>query len=75
MIFFMISFHIYKNAKNLSAKYYQENKERIKKAHERYQILCKEEKKNSNIMVVNVTKIFQNMKNKRLLSVEKNIIE
>ena len=75
MIFFMISFHIYKNAKNLSAKYYQENKERIKKAHERYQILCKEEKQNSNIMVVNVTKIFQNMKNKRLLSVEKNIIE
>ena len=41
----MISFHIYKNAKNLSAKCYQENKERIKKAHKRYQILCKEEKK------------------------------
>ena len=30
---------------NLSAKYYQENKERPwKKAHERYQILSKEEK-------------------------------
>ena len=49
MIFFMISFHIYKNAKNLSAKYYQENKERIKKAHERYQILCKEEKKTATL--------------------------
>ena len=31
--------------KNLSAKYYQENKERLqKKAHERYQNLSKEEK-------------------------------
>ena len=31
--------------KNLSAKYYQENKERLEmKAHERYQNLSKEEK-------------------------------
>ena len=32
-------------SKNLSGKYYQENKERVqKKAHERYQNLSKEEK-------------------------------
>ena len=32
-------------SKNLSAKYYQENKEKLqKKAHERYQNLSKEEK-------------------------------
>ena len=32
-------------SKNLSAKYYQENKERLqKKARERYQVLSKEEK-------------------------------
>ena len=32
-------------SKNLSAKYYQENKERLlRKAHERYQNISKEEK-------------------------------
>ena len=37
-------------SKNLSAKYYQENKEILKrKAHERYQILSKEEKKNTTV--------------------------
>ena len=35
-------------SKNLSAKYYQENKERVqKKALERYQNLSKEEKKSN----------------------------
>ena len=51
-------------SKNLSAKYCQENKER-------YQSLSKEEKEKSDNMVVNVTKIFQKMKNKSLLSIEK----
>ena len=40
-------FHIYiKVSKNLSAKYYQENTERLQKkqTHERYQNLSKEEK-------------------------------
>ena len=39
--FFIIFFNIHiKMSKNLSAKYYQENKERLqKKAHERYQNL------------------------------------
>ena len=48
--------------KNLSAKYYKENKERLqKKARERYQNLSKEEKKIDN-MVANVTKFSQKMK-------------
>ena len=61
--------------KNLSAKYYQENKERLqKKASERYQNLSKEGEKNSDNMVVNVTKISQ-MKKLHWLRIEKNIIE
>ena len=39
-------------SKNLSAKYYQENK-----ARERYQNLSEKEKEKNNNMVVNVTKI------------------
>ena len=63
-------------SKNLSAKYYQENKERLqKKARERYKNLLKEEKEKKDNVVVNVTKISQKMKNKSLLSIEKNIIE
>ena len=50
MIIFVINFcykffHIYKKSKNLSVKYYQENKERLQeKVRERYQNLFKEEK-------------------------------
>ena len=63
-------------SKNLSAKYYQENKERLqKKARERYQNLSKEEKEKSDNMVMNVTKISQKMKKINWLSIEKNIIE
>ena len=59
-------------SKTLSAKYYQENKERLqKKARERYKNLFKEEHEKSSNMVVNVTKISQKMKNKSLLSIEK----
>ena len=62
-------------SKNLSAKYYQDNKERLqKKARERYQNLSKKEKKSDN-MVVDITKISQKKKKKSLLSIEKNIIE
>ena len=61
-------------SKNLLPKYYQENKERLqKKARKRYQ--NKEEKEKNNNVVVNVTKISQKMKNKSLLSIERNIIE
>ena len=52
-------------SKDLSAKFCEENKERLqKKARERYQNLFKEEKQKSNNMVVDVTKISQKMKNK-----------
>ena len=57
-----------------SAKYYQNNKEKLqKKASERYQSPSKEEKEKTDSMVVNHTKIYQKMKNKSLLIVEKNI--
>ena len=63
-------------SKSLSAKRYQENKERLQiKARERYQNLSKEEKEIIDNMVVNVKKISQETKNKNLLSTEKNIIE
>ena len=65
-----------KMSKSLSAKRYQENKERLQiKARERYQNLSKEEKEIIDNMVVNVKKISQETKNKNLLSIEKNIIE
>ena len=63
-------------SKNLSAKYYQENKERLqKKLVKDIKIFIKKEKKKSNNMVVNVTKISQKMKKINWLSIEKNIIE
>ena len=52
-------------SKNLSAKYYQRNKERLKeKARERYQNLSKKEKEKSNNMAVNVINVSQRTKNK-----------
>ena len=63
-------------SKNLSAIYYQENKERLQeKLVKDIKTFLKKKKKKSNNMVVNVTKISQKMKNKSLLSIEKNIIE
>ena len=62
--------------KDLSAKYYQENKERLqKKASKRYQNLSKEEQEESDNMVMNVTKISQKMKKINWLNIEKNIIK
>ena len=55
-------------SKNLSAKYFQENKER-------YQSLSKEEKEKSDNMVVNVTKTSQKVKKINWLSIETNITE
>ena len=64
-----------KLSKNLSAKYYQENKEGLpKKSCERYQNLSKEEKKKVNNIVLNIIKISQKIK-KSLMSIEENIIE
>ena len=60
-------------SKDSSVKYYQNNKERLqKKAREKYQILSKEEKDKSDNMVLIDIKVSQNMKNKSLLSIEKN---
>ena len=58
--------------KILSAKYYQENKERLeKKLMKVIKIFLKKKKKKSSDMIVNVTKISQKMKNISLLSIEK----
>ena len=63
-------------SKNLSAKYYQENKERKqKKLVKAIKIFLGKKKKKSDNMIVNVTKIFQKMKNKSFLTIEKNIIK
>ena len=63
-------------SKNLLAKYYQGNKERLQKAPERYQNLSKQKKKKkSDSIVINVTKISQKVKYKIFLSIERNIIE
>ena len=53
---------------NLSAKYYQENKERLVKD---IKILLKKKKKKSNNMVMKYAKISQKTINKSLLSIEK----
>ena len=50
-------------SKNSSAKYYQDNKERLKKSPFKRNIVVKD------------TKISQKMKNKCWLSIEKNIIK
>ena len=63
-------------SENLSAKHYQENKEILqKKLMKDIKMFLRKKEKKSDNMVVNVTKISQKMKNKRFLSIEKNIIE
>ena len=59
-------------SKHLSAKYYQENTERLqKKLLKDIKIFLKKKKKKSNNMVKNVTKISQKIKKVNWLSVEK----
>ena len=63
-------------SKTLSAKYYQENKDRLqKKLVKDIKIFLKKKKKKSYNMVMNVKKISQKIKNKIFLSIEKNIIK
>ena len=63
-------------SKNLSAKYYQENKERLqKKLLKDIKMFLKKKKKKSDNMVVNVTKISQKMEKVNWLSIKKNVIE
>ena len=50
--FFIIFFAYIKITKDLSAKYYQNNKERLpKKARERYEVFLKKKRKNNNMIV------------------------
>ena len=65
--------YIYKIYKNLSAKYHQENKDYKKKLVKDIKIFLKKKKKKSNSMAENIAKISWRMKNKHLLSIEKNI--
>ena len=60
-------------SKNVSDKNYQENKDRLQKKLTKD--LSNEEKEKSDNIVVNNKKIYQKMKNKSLLSIEKNIEE
>ena len=63
-------------SKNLSAKYYQENKERLqKKLGKDIKIFLKNKKNKSDNMIVKVTKVSQKMKAINWLSLEKNIIK
>ena len=62
-------------SKNLSAKYCQENKERLQnRLLKDIKIFLKEKRKKNDSMVVNVIKVSQKMKNKSF-RIEKNIIE
>ena len=61
-------------SKDLLAKYYENNKERIqKKLVKDIKVFLRKIKKKSNNMVVNGTKIYLNMKKKSLLIITKNI--
>ena len=62
-------------SKDSSAKY-QNNKESLQKNLVKdIKVFLKKKKKTNGNMVVNDTKIYQMMKNKSLLSIEKNIIK
>ena len=59
---------------NFSAKYYQENKEKLqKKLVKNITIFLEKKTKKSDNMVVNVTKISQKMRKINWLSIEKII--
>ena len=61
---------------NSSAKYYQNNIERLqKKLVKDIKVFLKLKKKKSDNIVVSNSKIFRKMKNKSSLSIEKNIIK
>ena len=61
--------------KSLTARYYQENKERLLKNLVKDIKFFLKKKKKSNNLVMKVTKISQKIKNKSLLSIGKNIME
>ena len=59
-------------SKDLSTKYYQDNKKRLQKSMWKISDFLMKRKKKRNNIVVNNTKIYQKMKNKSWLSIEKN---
>ena len=62
-------------SKNSSAKYYQDNKERLqKKLVKDIKVFLKKKKKKSDNMVLKDTKNSQKMKNKNWLRIEKDNI-
>ena len=77
--FFHTTFFTYiKMSKNSSVKYDQNNKkERLQKksSGKISKVFIKKERKKSDNMVVNDTKIYQKMRIKSLLSIEKNIMK
>ena len=66
IIYIYIYIYIYiKISKNSSAKYYQNNKERLQKKYVKdIKVFMTKKKKKTNHMVMNDTKVYQNMKNK-----------
>ena len=64
-LFFLIFLKYIKKSRNLPAKYYQEKKERLQKK------ACERKKEKNNNIAKNITKIYQKVKNKGFLSVEK----
>ena len=63
-------------SKDSSTKYYQNNKERLqKKLVKDTKVFLKKKKKKCNNMVMNDTQIYQKVKNKSLMSIEKYIIK
>ena len=59
-------------SKNSSAKFYQDNKERLQeKLAKAIKVFLKKKMGKNNKMIVNDTKIYQKMKNKSLLNIVK----
>ena len=72
---FIILFTFIKISNDSSYKYYQNNKERLrKKLRENIKVFLRTKKKKKQRCGANNTKIYQKMKNKCLLSIEKVII-
>ena len=73
--FLQFFLHI-KMSKDSLAKYYQNKKERLqRKLVKNIEVFLKKKKKKGDNMIMNDTKIYQEMKNKSLLSIEKKIIK
>ena len=75
-IFFLYIFTYIKMSENLSAKYYQNSKERLQKKllKDIKVFLIKEKEKRDNMVVID-TNIFQKTKNRTFVSIEENIIK